>query len=262
MTCTCETNPPGIHLCAACCDGFEELLGRVDDVVEDLTRVMGDVSLTAQYGANLPVGTKIHADLPFNVEAYDKREAIHRYLVEACTLVATETRERFGLAVHALTNYLFSNMNHLRASTDGPLILGKLRKLVSAGAASVALVEPKQFAGTCQVDGTELYARQGEQTARCRTCGETYEVQAWRAHAGIAKEYHVGTPAELSRALTSPAYGIEVSADLIWRWAKRGKLERANEEAGEDGKPLKPTYRLSDVLDLNAKRKPIDGQAA
>jgi len=230
--------------------------------VEDLTRVMGDTNLTAQYGANLPGGTKIHADLPFNVEAYDKREAIHRYLVEACTLVATETRQRFGLAVHALTNYLFTNMNHLRASTDGPTILSKLRKLVSAGAASVALVEPKQFAGTCAEDGTDLYARQGEATARCRTCGETYEVQAWRAHAGIAKEYHVGTPAELSRALTSPAYGIEVSADLIWRWAKRGKLERANEEADEDGKSLKPTYRLSDVLDLNAKRKPIDGQAA
>lgn len=262
MTCTCETNAPGISLCNHCCERFEELLVTCDQVVEDLTRVMEDTTLTAQYGGNLPGGTKIHADLPFNVDAYDKREAIHRYLVEACTKVAEETRERFTLGVHMLTNYLFRNMAHLRTSSDGPAIHNKLSRLVSAGTASAALVEAKQFAGTCAEDGTDLYARHGEHTARCRTCGETYEVQAWRAHAGIAKEYHVGTPAELSRALTSPAYGIDVSADLIWRWAKRGKLERANEEISEEGKTLKPTYRLSDVLDLNAKRKPIDGNAA
>jgi hypothetical protein len=124
------------------------------------------------------------------------------------------------------------------------------------------IAEKKVFGGTCSEDGTDLYAVKGSDVARCKTCGTTYEVIAWRAHARTAKEYHIGTPAELSRALSSPAYGIEVSSDLIWRWAKRGKLDRANEAIGEDGTPLKPTYRLSDVLDLNSKRKPLDGTAA
>jgi hypothetical protein len=45
-------------------------------------------------------------------------------------------------------------------------------------------------------------------------------------------------------------------------WATRDKLQRANETTDEAGNPLKPAYRLKDVLDLNAKRKPLDGTAA
>lgn len=266
--CTCEGNATGIVLCDSCCERFEEFLGTIEAVCADLTQVMGHTNTTATYGHRTSAPTKLHPDLPINVDAYDKRQAIHKQLVLMCTRVAQETRARYTLSIHGLTNYLYTNIPHLRTQHWAPEHIQQLTKLVTAGTASTDHHQPKTFAGTCSEDDTALYALDGSEEARCRTCGTTYAVTPWKAHAATAAQYFIGTPAQLSRALTNPAYNIDITVNQICMWAKqRGnkppKLQRANPETSEDGTPLKPAYRLNDILDLHAKkRNPIDGTAA
>lgn len=263
MTCTCLTNAPGIFLCNHCCEALEQLLSELDSVVGDLVRAVPRASLTASYGERVSSSGSLHAPLPVNEAALDAHIALDKYLMVTALELAKVTSARLtGRDSSGLASYILTHIGTLRTMSWAPDVEPTLRGLVRDCENITRIAERKVFGGTCSEDGTDLYATKGSDVARCKTCGTTYEVTAWRAHARTAKEYHIGTPAELSRALSSPTYGIEVSSDLIWRWAKRGKLERVNEEADENGVPLKPTYRLSDVLDINAKRKPLDGTAA
>lgn len=267
MTCTCSTNPAGIFLCTPCAKSLEQLLSELDSIVGDLVRAVPRANLTASYGERVSASGSLHAPLPINEAALDAHMALDKYLMRTALELAKVTGVRLsGRDSSGLASYLFTHMGTLRTCDWVGGVEPTLRGLAGGCEDVTRIREQQVFAGKCAECETDLYASKGEAEARCRTCGATYEVLAWRAHAKIASEYHIGTPAELSRALSNPAYGIEVSADLIWRWAKRGtkdgKLERANPEVGEDGTPIKPQYRLKDVLDLNAKRNPIDGKAA
>lgn len=263
MTCTCLTNADGITICNNCCEGLERILAELDSVVGDLVRAVPRASLTASYGERVASSGSLHAPLPVNEAALDAHIALDKYLMGTALELAKVTGLRLtGRDSSALSSYVLVHIGTLRTMSWAPNVEPTLRGLVRDCENVTRIAEKRVFGGTCSEDGTDLYATKGSDVARCKTCGTTYEVAAWRAHARTAKEYHIGTPAELSRALSSPTYGIEISSDLIWRWARRGKLERANEELGADGTPLKPTYRLRDVLDINAKRKPLDGTAA
>lgn len=263
MTCTCPANVDGIYLCNQCAESLEQILSELDSVVGDLVRAIPRASLTASYGERVSSSGSLHAPLPINEGALDAHIALDKYLMQTALELAKVTSVRLSKRdTEGLSSYLYTHIGTLRTRHWAGEVEPKLRGLVADCENVTRVVEQKVFAGTCSEDGADLYAPKGEASAHCRTCGTTYEVTPWRAHARTAAEYHIGTPAELSRALSNPKYGIEVTADLIWRWARRGKIERANEETSEAGEPLKPTYRLKDVLDLNAKRKPIDGKVA
>lgn len=262
--CQCGLTPlPDDTICPACVSDITKLLAETDGVVDELVRAVPRASLTASYGERVSASGSLHAPLPINDGALDAHMALDKWLmVRALELAKVARVPLTGRDSKGLSSYLMAHMGTLRRQEWAGAVRGELGALLTACENVTRKAEQKVFGGTCAEDGTSLYASKGSDSARCKTCGTTYEVIAWRAHARTAKEYHIGTPAELSRALSSPAYGIEVSSDLIWRWARRGKIERANEEADENGVALKPTYRLKDVLDLNAKRKPLDGTAA
>lgn len=265
MTCKCTApTPDGIFICSACCTSLEYRLAEVDSVVEALVMAIPRASLTASYGERVSASGSLHAPLPINEAALDAHIGLDKYLMLTAleltklTRVHLTRRDSSGLA-----SYIYSHLGTLRTMTWAGDVEPTLRGLLTTCENVTRTVEQKVFGGTCAEDGTSLYATKGDDTARCKTCGTTYEVITWRAHARTAKEYHIGTPAELSRALSNPKYGIAVTVNQICMWAKRNKLERANDEANEAGEPLKPTYRLRDVLDLNAaKRTPIDGKVA
>lgn len=229
----------------------------------ELVRAIPRASLTASYGERVSASGSLHAPLPINDGALDAHMGLDRFLMGRALELAKVTgaalinRDSVGLA-----EYLQTRMNTLRRQDWAGTVARELRALLTACENITRIQEQKTFGGTCPEDGNDLYAVKGSDTTHCRECGTDYELATWQANARTAKEYHIGTPAELSRALSSPRYGIEVSSDLIWRWARRGKLERANDETNEHGEPNKPTYRLKDVLDLNAQRKPLDGTAA
>ena len=160
--------------------------------------------------------------------------------------------------------YLITNLDTLRRQDWAHTVEPELRTHLRHGQDHAHRTEGRVFAGQCAECQSDLYAGKGDQEARCKTCGTSYEVLKWRAHAATAQNYYIGSATDLSRKLSAPQYGHTITADQIRKWALRDKIVRANPEHDESGKPIPPAYRLGDVLDqITEKRKkyPINGAA-
>ena len=271
MTCKCGAETPdSIYLCHACCARLEQLLCELDGIVEDLVAAIPRASLTASYGERVSASGSLHAPLPINDTALDAHMALDKYLREICTRltrftgVHTTRRDSSGLA-----SYLLTHMGTLRTQDWAGDVEPELGRLLRECENVTRVHEQKVFAGTCAEDGSDLYAVKGSDSARCKTCGLSYEVARWTAYAQTAKDYYIGTATDLSRKLSAPQYGYTITADQIRKWAtKRGdkpaKLVRANPEVDETGKVIPPAFRLGDVLDIKKtkdEKRPINGAA-
>jgi hypothetical protein len=265
MICKCgaETSD-GIYLCHACCARLEQLLCELDSIVNDLVSAIPRASLTASYGERVASSGSLHAPLPINDTALDAHMALDKYLLRVCCNLPAfpphpARRHSSGFASHILTH-----IGKLRTQDWAGTVEGELGRLLRECEDVTRVHEQKAFAGTCAEDGSDLYAVKGADSARCKTCGLSYEVARWTAYAKTAKDYYIGTAADLSRKLSAPQYGYSITADQIRKWATRGKLDRANPDADETGKPIPPAYRLGDVLGLRIdryKQFPINGAA-
>ncbi|MDQ0735162.1 hypothetical protein [Arthrobacter agilis] len=123
------------------------------------------------------------------------------------------------------------------------------------------------FAGMCPTDiegevcGSPLYALQGKPYVTCRTCGEAYDVNGWRAAALAAAGIIEGTAAEISRALTDPTTGEALPAATIRKWAQRKQLIRCNgpeilQAVGSRQLVIpQKRYRISEVQELWLRMK-------
>jgi hypothetical protein len=235
-------------------------------VLTELAHAVPRLTLTATYGDRTPGVRAQHAPAPVNVDAVSAGDALHRWLMGTALRLAEVTRKPLdGRTVFDLEWYLRNNMPRLRSLSWVTDLHDQLDKLLKDCERVTHEAVPRVFAGTCAECETDLYARKGEHEARCKTCGATYEVLKWRAHAQTAKDYYIGSPADLSRKLSAPEYGIQVTADQIRKWGGRGKLTRSNPEADENGLHLPPAYRLGDVLNLITDRhhkNPLEGRTA
>lgn len=244
-------------------------LTNLDQVMQAVN--IGRGSFTASYGARVSGGSREHAPLPVDVDLIDRKVAAHRMLMDRALRVAMETNEPLtGRDPHSLTNYLFTRAAWIIAQLWGDdfhkTLIAHTDNLDNARTRR----EPKVFAGRCAECETDLYAIKGQPEARCGTCGTTYEVLAWRSFAKTIFGNYVGTPADLSRKLSTPEYGIEISADRIRKWGiprsdtNPAKLQRANPAHDEQGNPIQPAYKLSDVLDLYEAnlKQPLEGRTA
>ncbi|MFJ4287993.1 hypothetical protein ACIPY0_20320 [Paenarthrobacter nicotinovorans] len=242
---------------------LERALTVLDQVVASVN--IGRGSMTANYGPRMGGGSQEHAPLPVDVDLIDKKVAAHRMLMDRALKVAMETDQPLtGRDPHSLTNYLFARAAWITAQHWADDFHRALAAHAEGLDNARVRREPKVFAGRCAECETDLYAVKGQPEARCGTCGATYEVLAWRSFAKTIFGNYVGTPADLSRKLSTPEYGIEVSADRIRKWGLRDKLERANPATNETGDPIPPAYRLDHVLDLyhNSRRTPLEGRTA
>ena len=245
--------------------GMRTALTALDQAVEAVQVARG--SVTAAYRHRGGRSSSHHAPLPVDVDAIDKKISAHRALMDRALMVAFETDTHIGgIGTHNLTNYLFTQapwiVEQAWAGDFHAELVTHTRKLTAAQDRR----EPKVFAGKCAECDTDLYAVKGQPEARCKTCGTTYEVLAWREMANqFVKYQYIGTPADLSRKLTAPEYGYEITADQIRKWALRGKLSRANPSLDEQDKPIPPAYRIGDVLKLADEKhrsKPLEGRTA
>jgi uncharacterized Zn finger protein (UPF0148 family) len=254
----------GFTVCAACGESLAYALAEVDGVVEVLDQGVARTGLTAGYGERVSSSGSLHAPLPINEAVFDARHALHTYLMRTALKLAETTGPLTGRTSQGLAAYLLVNLDVLRRMDWAPTVEAELRGHLRHGHDRVNKAEGKVFAGQCANCDTDLYAGKQDAEARCRTCGATYEVLKWRAHAETAKNYYIGTAADLSRKLSAPQYGYTITADQIRKWALRDKIERANPETDEAGSAIPPAYRLGDVLALNLDRyqkHPINGAA-
>ena len=255
MTCTCETNPPGIHLCAACCDGFEELLGRVDQVDAELGVAIRDVSMTAKYGSmGGSGGGAQHAPAPLNVAALSARQELHTQLLNTSILIAQDTRERLtGRGVHEVSNYVFAHMNWLRANSHGPVAYRELRQRLNAAKGVLEPGGERVNVGKCgyvlnDVDCPEpLNPYRDQQTIQCPTCGTVWDVKDRQRDAIGSAWGATATPALIVKALHE--YGLRITPKDITNWTLRGDLV----PVGLDG--ARKTYRVSEVWAVATAKK-------
>jgi hypothetical protein len=270
MMCKCGAeNATGIYLCHTCTTRLEQLLCELDSIVNDLVSAIPRASLTASYGERVASSGSLHAPLPINDTALDAHMALDKYLMRTCLDLAKVAGPLSRRDSSGLASYLLSNMGKLRAQDWAGTVEGELGRLLRECENVTRVHEQKVFAGTCAEDGSDLYAVKGSDSARCKTCGLSYEVARWTAYAQTAKDYYIGTAADLSRKLSAPQYGYLITADQIRKWATRrndkpAKLERANPETDEAGKPIPPAFRLGDVLDIKRAKDekwPINGTA-
>jgi predicted RNA-binding Zn-ribbon protein involved in translation (DUF1610 family) len=256
--------PDGFYVCPTCGESLAYALAEVDSVVEVLDAGVARTSLTAGYGERVSSSGSLHAPLPINEAVFDARRALHVFLMKTALRIAETAGPLTLRTSQGLASYLITNLDILRRQEWAPVVEAELRGHLAKGHDRVNKQEGRVFAGQCANCDTDLYAGKQDAEARCRTCGATYEVLKWRAHAATAKNYYIGTAADLSRKLSAPQYGYTITADQIRKWALREKITRANPENDEQGVPIPPAYRLGDVLALNLdryQRHPINGAA-
>lgn len=260
MTCVCESNADGIYLCNRCCEGLEWLLGELDSVVGDLVRAVPRASLTASYGERVSSSASQFAPLPVNEGALDAHIALDRFLMVTALELAKVTGARLtGRDSSALSSYILSHIGTLRTLTQAPDVEPTLRALVRDCERATRTATQAEFAGTCPTDQTELFTHAGGSTATCRTCSVVYEdVQTWRttakAYARATDDEVIGYPKALSERLNK-VHGETIGADYIRVLAARGLLVRVNPERGDDGKVLRPMYKLGDIKALITKEE-------
>jgi hypothetical protein len=202
----------------------------------------------------------LHAPLPINEAAFDAHIALDKYLMVTALELAKVTGARLtGRDSSALSSYILSHVGTLRTQSWAPDVEPTLRGLVRDCERATRTATQAEFAGTCMRDDTELFTHQGGQTAACRTCGTLYEnVQDWRqdakAYARATDDDIVGYPKALSERLAK-VHGETIGADYIRVLAARGLLVRVNPERGEDGKVLRPMYKLGDIKALITKEE-------
>jgi hypothetical protein len=274
-------------ICEYCVADIEKDLVRVDEVMAELqvTKNRQDVAGERNGGT----GTKLDAPAPINLTALAAEMKLHKALmgwalklvqerIEAWDTQCVGIRDQWhaagrkgspafppkpklpGRTVHHLSNYLMGRLPYLATQASTVYLKQRLTRLLDECAKVCEREAPKIFAGACPevlegVEcGTYVYEPQGSTTARCKTCGYTWDIIEWTGRALVSKEYVIGYPPALSRMLSTG--GVPVTEQDIRNWAARGIIERANPETNEHGKELRAMYRLGDVLDAwQATRK-------
>ncbi|MEQ4566200.1 hypothetical protein [Paenarthrobacter sp. CAP02] len=254
-------------MCGTCGDAFDVRLGEVGGVVAQVEAVIPRLTLTATYGERMGGSKAQHAPAPVSVDAVSSLDELQRFLLNTALSIATTNNLLHGRGSGDVADYLAGNMHRIKTLPNAHDRYKQLDALLRNCENVVRVAEQRVFAGNCAECNTDLYAAKGDHEARCKTCGTTYEVLKWRAHAIKAAKYYVGTATDLSRKLAAPEYGYNITADQIRKWGTRliggqPKLIRQNPTHDQHGTPLAPTYRLDHVHELATNRKPLDGTAA
>ncbi|MFD1145951.1 hypothetical protein [Saccharothrix hoggarensis] len=104
------------------------------------------------------------------------------------------------------------------------------------------------FAGVCDLEGCagEVYGKPDGETAKCRTCGEVFDVHERRVELlRAAQRLRLGA-AELSRALPN-LLGRPLSEESIRTWARNGELATSWATRGAKAWPV---FLVGDVITL------------
>lgn len=265
-------------ICDYCVTDIEKDLVRVDEVMSELSVTKNRQDVAGEL--NGVSGTKLDAPAPINLTALAAEMKLHKALmgwalklvqdrieawdVQCRTMQAEWVRTNVkpiyppkptlpGRTAHHLSNYLMGRLPYLATQASTVYLKQRLSRLLDECAAVCEREVPRIFAGACPETlegvecGTYVYEPQGAVTARCKTCGYSWDIIEWTGRALVSKEYVVGYPPALSRMLSTG--GVPVSEQDIRNWAARGIIERANPAEDDKGRELRAMYRLGDVLD-------------
>lgn len=147
-----------------------------------------------------------------------------------------------------LSHCLLIHDTRLIAHHQADQAVHRIMTVVQAGERVIDRPADRWFAGPCDECDVDLYARPGAVQVVCPVCQHVYDVNERRVWLLQVAEDHLAYAALIAQALTS--LGTRVTPDLLWQWAKRGRIIAHGID--RQGRPL---YRIGDVIDELAKQR-------
>lgn len=255
MTCPIDARPlaNSAVICAVCEETLARALGDLDALLDDL-----DTVLTRQ-DRKRPARGSVSADgppLPFNERASEVARDLRTLLKDWVSLVAEGLADegRFvalpmPATARTLSSWLLNHTGWIARHDTAPDAYSEIVAAVNNIRRTIDIAPDTQYLGPCggvfnDVECTEtLYAVEGSDTARCRTCTTVWDV-AERMHDASIR---AGTVAQTITVLTRSfaLRGIALDSDRLGKWVARGYLKPYGV-----GPRKRPTYIVAHVARL------------
>ncbi|MCP2205305.1 hypothetical protein [Lentzea flava] len=247
-----------VYVCGLCLGRLDGDLADVADLAEEL-----DTTIARQTRTGMPVGSRnAEVGLPYNDGAAevgrDLRSVLSTWVRElwethgprrvVITAANVRTTELDPLdlddTLAEMAAWLRRHPSWIEYHPAGGELVDEIADAVERVRRAVDLPPARTYCGPCPDCGTDLYARPDRELVRCRECEARHEVEARRAALLDAARGHLGTAAEIARALPR-LLGRELSANSLRTWARTGKLTRRPPDAQG-----RTRYLVGEVIDV------------
>ena len=240
-------------ICATCEGNLSRALGDLDALLDDL-----DTALTrqARKRPGRGNGASDGPPLPYDERASEAARDIRTLLKDWVSLVAEGIADegRFvqlpmPATAKTLSSWLMHHTHWLAHHDTGPDAYSEIVAAVNNIRRTIDIAPDLIYIGPCggELEGIEcvevLYAVEGSETVRCKTCTSIWDIQERITYATAQAEHVTQTAVTISRALT--LQGLPLETRRIRVWAHRKLLHPAG--TGPRGHP---TYVVAHVARL------------
>lgn len=257
MTCPIDSRPLANNatICGTCEDALSRALGDLDALLDDL-----DTTLTRQSRKRPSRGNGVSdgPPLPFDERASEAARDLRTLLKDWVSLVAEGLCDEgvfvplpMPATAKTLSSWLMNHTRWLAHHDTGPDAYSEIVAAVNNIRRTIDIAPDVRFIGPCGsvVEGvvcTEtLYAIEGSDTVRCRTCATTWDIAERNLNILASAEHVAQTITVLTRSFA--LQGIALDTDRLGKWAARGYLKPAGV-----GPRKRPTYIVAHVARLVA----------
>lgn len=251
--------PADRYVCRQCTGTLRGLLTDLPGLMDDLDAALGRrLHFTTRTGSRATT-----APLPFQPAAseagYVARQTILVHLDWVCAVRGHHAPDTWA----GVGAYLRDAVDWVARHPDGPQVVDELTAALRQARHAVDRPADRAYVGVCggtlvdgddlvQVCAEQLYAHPDRDTVTCPRCGTAWLVAERRARMLDQLRDLVLTATDLARAVDG--LGVEVTAQRIRQWKRRGQITPAQDDRGRACADAKgrPLYRVGDVLDAMA----------
>lgn len=265
MTCPIDARPllNNATICATCEESLARALGDLDALLDDL-----DTTLTRQ-ARKRPTRGSVSSDgppLPYDERASEAARDLRTLLKDWVSLVAEGLADEgvfvalpMPATAKSLSSWLLHHTRWIATRETAPDAYSEIVGAVNNIRRTIDIAPDMVYVGPCgsEVEGVEcaetLYATEGADTVRCRTCTTVHDIAARYAYAAANAEHTTATAITLTRSLR---LGDEpLKTDRIYQWARRGHLQAAG--TGPRGAPTYVVAHVTRLIQLSETRQKL-----
>lgn len=258
MTCPIDARPlvNNAVICATCEGNLARALGDLDALLDDL-----ETALTRQ-ARKRPARGSVAADgppLPYDERASEAARDLRTLLKDWVSLVAEGLADegrfvklQMPATAKSLSSWLLHHTGWIARHDTAPDAYSEIVGAVNNIRRTIDIAPDMRYVGPCggDVEGVEcvetLYATEGADTVRCRTCFTVWDIADRLNHATTQSTTVAQTAVTISRALTLGGLPLETSR--IRKWAQRKHLVAVG--VGPRGAPTYIVAHVSRLINL------------
>lgn len=276
--CTVDEKPTGdgSTICTECTHEITVALTAIPDLMDELAIMFTKRSKVPQYGTTTSPEQDAGKPMVYSVGASNAKDRIKGTLVAWARMVHEErtqqvivgwTQQEDEAEPHpvraavrtpltcqdtatSISGWLLVYLPWLRRHNAAGDLHHEITTAVAKARRLIDAAPSKKYIGMCgntirEVTCTnELWATDDDKVIRCRICQHDWDVEDRTTHGLASAMDRIESPETIARALS--AHGININAERIYNWRKRGKIT----PAWVDPRTRRAEYRLSDVMDV------------